>query len=131
MRVSRSPQQHGFAILAAVFFLVVVGAMGGYMLQFSSTQQINAAQDMQGTRAEWAAHGGMDWAIASVLNTSACAAAPTKLEDFSLAISCVLQAYDEAGVTAQIFQITVTAQNQVTPGTLGFIERSLTATVEK
>jgi MSHA biogenesis protein MshP len=131
MRPSAAQTQQGFAIFAAVFFLVVVGAMGGYMLQFSSAQQINAAQDLQGTRGEWAAQGALDWAIASVLSTGACASAPALLEGFSVAITCVPQAYDEAGVTTQIFHISVTAQNQLAPGTLGFVERSLTATVEK
>ena len=131
MRLRPAKKQRGFAIFAAVFFLVVVGAMGGYMLQFSSAQQINGAQDLQGTRGEWAAQGAMDWAIASVLKTGACASPPTTLESFSIAIACVPQAYDEAGVTTRIFHIDVTAQNQLAPSTLGFIERSLTATVEK
>jgi MSHA biogenesis protein MshP len=124
-------RQRGFAVFTAIFFLVVVGALGGYMLQFSSTQQLNSAQDLQGSRAEWAAHGALDWAIASVLNTAACEAPPAMLESFTLQVSCVAQTYDEAGLKTQIFHISVIAQSQVAPGTLGFIERSLSATVEK
>ena len=131
MKKATVKAQRGFAIFTAIFFLVVVAALGGYMLHISSTQQINSAQDLQGARAQWAAQGGLDWAIASVLSSAACAAPPTALESFVLRITCTAQTYDEVGVKLQIFQIDVTAHSPVAPGTQGFVERSLTATVEK
>ena len=57
MKMSRFHQQ-GFAAIAAVFLVVVLAALGAFMVTFSNTQQLTSAQDVQGSRAYWAARGG-------------------------------------------------------------------------
>lgn len=59
-------QQRGFAAVAAIFLVVLLAALGGFMLTFSNSQQLTSAQDVQGTRAYWAARAGLEWAIAEV-----------------------------------------------------------------
>ena len=63
----RHSAQRGFAAIAAIFLVVVLAALGGFMLTFSNTAQLTSAQDVQGTRAYWAARAGLEWAIAHSL----------------------------------------------------------------
>src|SRR5450830_1394703 len=58
--------QRGFAAISAIFLVVILAALGAFMLTFSNTQQLTSAQDLQGTRAYWAARAGLEWGIGSV-----------------------------------------------------------------
>lgn len=129
--------QQGFSLVSAIFLLVVLAALGAFMLTFSNTQHITSAQDIQGSRAYWAARAGLELAIASAPAT--CPAANTitnmtaNIDTFSVQVSTSCNPYTEAAATANvhIFQFTSTASNAVNIGSLGFIERSLSAAVEK
>ena len=123
--------QRGFAAISALFLVVVLAALGGFMLTFSNTQQLTSAQDLQGSRAYWAARAGLEWGIAGTL--AACPASPTTLtiDVFSVVITCSLQAYAEAGATVNIFRLSSVASSAGAAGSLGFIERSLSAAIEK
>ncbi len=126
----------GFAAIAAMFLLVVLAGLGAFMVSFSNTQQLSAAQDIQGTRAYWAARAGLDWAIAAVvLNPSGCPLSPPTSVDtgssFHLDIVCTPSSYLEGGATVQIYTFESKAStNPVAVGSLGFVERSLSATYE-
>jgi len=122
--------QSGFAIIAAIFLLVVLAALGAFMVTFSNTQHLTSAQDVQGSRAYWAARAGLEWGIAGI--TTTCPSSPTTLSvnSFNVVVTCALQTYPEASATINIFRITSVASTG-TIGSLGFIERSLSATMEK
>ena len=62
--------QSGFAAIAAIIVLTVLAAMGAYMMSFSNAQQLGSAQDIQGTRAYWAARAGLEWALGAVIADS-------------------------------------------------------------
>ena len=141
---SRPIYQRGFAAITAIFLVVVLAALGGFMMTFANTQQLTSAQDFQGSRAYWAARGGLEWAIAGVAATAPVAPAvsppatcpstapPTVIDGFTLAITCTAQTYSEAGATVHIFQLTSVASAAGTAvGGLGFIERSVSASIEK
>ncbi|MEO6292137.1 MAG: hypothetical protein ABIO88_05895 [Burkholderiaceae bacterium] len=123
--------QQGFAAIAAIFLVVVLAALGGFMLTFSNTQQLTSAQDMQGSRAYWAARAGLEWGIASA--TATCPASPTTLtvDTFTVAITCALQTYPEAGATVTIFSFTSVASAAGAVGSVGYIERSVSASMER
>lgn len=136
--------QQGFAAIAAIFLVVVLAALGGFMLTFSNTQQLTSAQDVQGSRAYWAARYGLEWAIGGVfatapvppavlpLATCPVVAVPAAIDGFTLTISCTPQAYDEAGVTRTIFNLTSTARTTGgAAGGVGFIERSVSVSLEQ
>ncbi len=129
-RSHRSPQ--GFAAVAAIFLLVVLAALGAFMLTFSNAQQINSAQDVQGSRAYWAARGGLEWGLASVIAASACPASPTTLilDGFTVNVSCLSQVYAEGGVNRTIYRLAATASQGAGAGALSYIERSVSATIE-
>lgn len=136
--------QRGFAAIAAIFLVVVLAALGGFMVTFSNTQQLTSAQDFQGTRAYWAARSGLEWAIAGVAATAPVAPAvlplatcpstapPTVIDGFALVITCTAQTYSEAGANVNIFQLmSVASSAGKTVGDLDFIERSVSASLER
>jgi MSHA biogenesis protein MshP len=142
MKRSR-PTQRGFAAIAAIFLVVVLAALGAFMVTFSNTQQLTAAQDLQGSRAYWAARAGLEWAIASVVATApvapavtpaaTCPTSPTTLsiESFSVLITCARQTYTEATAEVRIFQFKSVAVSAGSVGSIGYIERSVSATIEQ
>jgi MSHA biogenesis protein MshP len=124
--------QQGFAAIAAIFLVVVLAALGAFMVTFSNTQQLTSAQDVQGSRAYWAARAGLEWGISSVNATPVCPASPTILtvDSFSVVVTCSLQTYSEGGATRNIFQFTSVAGSAGGVGSAGFIERSVSASME-
>lgn len=124
--------QRGFTMVAAIFLLVTLAALGAFMLTFSNTQQLTSAQDIQGSRAYWAARAGLEWAISSIKATSTCPTAPSpfNVDGFALAVSCASQDYAEGGATRTMFRITSVATSGGGVGSSGYIERSVSAALE-
>lgn len=150
--------QQGFAIVSAIFILVVLAALGAFAVSVSSTQHLTFAQDLQGARAYQAAQAGMEWGIAQVANNGAgyacstgctmtdcatptpgsanstLAALPGHLAGFTVRVECRCTPYCEGPRTAanpvRIHTLTVTATQGTAVGNIDYIERQLTATVE-
>lgn len=132
--------QQGFAAISAIFLLVVLAALGAFMLTFSNTQQLTSAQDVQGTRAYWSARAGLEWGIGFVraqpAGAAVCPASPTILVPaffggFTVVVTCNRLNYIEGGATVNIFQFTSLADNRpAAVGNVGFIERSVSASLE-
>jgi len=132
--------QRGFAAIAAIFLVVILAALGAFMLTFSNTQQLTSAQDIQGSRAYWAARAGLEFGIGTVVATSACPILPTPSPTilsttfdggFSVTVTCSRADYTEASATRSIYQLTSVASNGAAVGSIGYIERSLSASMER
>lgn len=67
----RSRRQAGFAIVSAIFILVVLAVLGAAMVSISTSQQTGSAQDIQGARAYQAARAGLEWGLYKVQSTAA------------------------------------------------------------
>ena len=143
----------GFSLVSAIFLLVVLSALGAYMVIFAGQQQTTIQSDVMGVRAYYAARAGADWAIYRALdpdNTIAPGAPPTfagcpsgtintmggSLSPFTVVVGCNLSAlYDEAGRSIQVYEITATACNDSScpagspPN--GYVERRIVVTVAK
>jgi MSHA biogenesis protein MshP len=145
MRVNAAKsRQNGFAAIAAIFLVVVLAALGGFMVTFSNTQQLTSAQDVQGTRAYWAARAGLDWSIASAASLSyigpgSCpfdsskqliATAPAAVDGFILSACFSKDVYTEGGDTPTIYRFTVVANSTGNVGAIGYVERSVSAMLE-
>jgi MSHA biogenesis protein MshP len=129
----RQHNQSGFSMVAAIFLLVVLAALGAFMVTFSNTQHLTSAQDIQGSRAYWAARAGTAWAIGRISATpTTCPLSPTtfNVDGFALVVTCVLTPYDEGSMVKRVFNITSTATAGGAVGSIGRVERSLSATVE-
>lgn len=130
----------GFAIVAAIFILVVLAALGAFILRISSSQQIGSALDVQSARAYQAARAGIEWGAYNQLQSGVCAPAtsfvPTAatLSGFTITVTCAATADASGGPT--IYALTSTAcnmpsggacPNTASPGAL-YVERRLAAT---
>lgn len=132
--------QRGFSIVSAIFLLVVLAGLGAAMLTFSNAQHTSSTQDMQGTRAYYAAQAGIEWGVFKLVNPpAACFAGPISfvppaptLSAFTVTVTC--EAFTTSGVT--IYRVQSTACNQPaggscpgTPSGISYIERQLQVTL--
>ena len=134
----RQAPQAGFAAIAAIVIVVLLAALGGFMLTFSNTQQITAAQDIQGSRAYWAARADLEWAVVAIPATPALCpnavptlvAGPTPIDGFTIQIFCSKNAYSEGSATKTIYMFESKAILGGSVGSIGYVERSLSASME-
>ncbi|MCF8149838.1 MAG: pilus assembly PilX N-terminal domain-containing protein [Burkholderiaceae bacterium] len=133
----RSLAKHvrGFAIVSAIFILVVLAALGAFIVNVSTTQQIGSALDVQGVRAYQAARAGVEWGLYQVQatpaynfgytspdpNTRACPAATTSFTPagatftgITVTVTCAATVDASSGPT--IYAIVATACNQPVAG---------------
>ena len=123
--------QQGFAAVAAVFLVVGLAALGAFMLSFSNAQQITSAQDVQGSRAYWAARAGLGWGLASLTASSAACPvppAPFVVEGYTLVVTCTRSTYSDAGINNVVIYRLV-SRASLGPG-VAAVERSVSASVE-
>lgn len=60
-------RSRGFSIVTAIFLLVILAALGAFMLNVSSGQHLALAKDVDGSRAVQAARLGAEWGAYQVL----------------------------------------------------------------
>ncbi|MEO8153963.1 MAG: hypothetical protein ABI605_12895 [Rhizobacter sp.] len=134
--MKRAAPQRGFAMVAAIFLLVVLGLLGGLMLSLTTSQQTSAVRDLLGSRAYYAARTGLEWGAYQAVQANSCPAAsalPNAVvaTGFSVQIACVASGpYNEAGNPVTLYQITATA-SAGTAGAHDNAERQLQAIVSK
>ncbi len=146
---SRVSAGRGFALVSAIFLLVVLAALGAYMLVFSSVQHSTSAQDVNGSRAYQAARAGMEWGVYQVLRnpgfvcggTTPLDALPGSLAGFAVNVACISEQAIEGAVVDEttgvvvpnkvtLYRLTSTASTGVS-GSGNYVERRLQALVEK
>jgi MSHA biogenesis protein MshP len=136
-------RQSGFVLPTAIFLLVVLAALGGYMVSLSRTSHISSALDIQGGRAYQAARTGIEWAAWQVVDPQGlqpsptpCPASPTALTltgtlaAFSVAVDCTRTLETDGADTVAIYQITSTATSGVA-GEIDYVERQVQASFSK
>ena len=120
-------------MVSAIFLLVILAALGAFMLTFSTVQHTTAATDLEGARAYQAARAGIEWAAFQVLdpagatvvapanpawpNFPGCPAgafpaagfAGTNLAKFNVVIGCAVSDHSEGSMSVRVYQITSTA----------------------
>ncbi len=131
----------GFALVSAIFLLVVLAALGAYMLVFSSVQHSSSAQDVNGTRAYLAARAGIEWGSYQILRSPtpfACGgtvpldALPGTLAGFTVNVQCSFETASEgaAANNLTLYRLTATASMGAS-GSSNYVERRLQALVER
>ncbi len=132
-----SPQR-GFAMVSAIFLMVVLALLGGLMLSLSNSQQISSVRDLLGTRAYYAARAGIEWGAYQALRASgSCSPAAIPMPNavaatgFAVQVVCVASpTYYEGSDSVRLYQITATASAGA-PGAHDHAERQLQATVSR
>lgn len=123
-------------MMSAIFLLVTLAALGTFMVSFSTVQHATSAMDVQGSRAYQAARAGIEWGVYQVLRNSSCAASTPltlagDLAGFTVTATCgASPAYTEGAASVTVYTLTATA-SQGTPGSIGYAERQVRATVAK
>jgi MSHA biogenesis protein MshP len=128
--------QGGFAAIAAIFLVVGLASLGAFMLTLSNTQQLTSAQDVQGTRAYWAARAGLEWGISSATAAAACPASPTTpvptvltVDGLRVEVTFCATLFTD-GASIKLIQLRSVASSG-TVGSVGYVERSLSASMER
>lgn len=122
--------QAGFAIVSAIFLLVALAALGAFMISFSNTQHLTSAQDVQGSRAYWAAKGGIQWAAGWIAVNRNCPGQPAFADGFNVNIVCRANAYTEGTTNRTVFWLQSTASAGGAVGSAAYVERQVQAFIE-
>jgi len=107
-------KQKGFSIVMAIFILVVMGLLGGYMVKLSGVQHATSTFAIQGARAYQSARAGVGWSISRIVTDGGnCAnitsVSPLSLADisgFSVSLECTSQAFSEGTDASVVYKIT-------------------------
>ncbi|WP_298312525.1 hypothetical protein [Propionivibrio sp.] len=128
---SASTDQGGFAIVSAIFLLVALAALGAFMLTLSNTQHLTSAQDVQGSRAYWAAKGGAQWAAGVIIATNACpGGSPAFTDGFNVVVACTSHDYVEGITTRRVYWVRSTASAGGAVGGAAYVEREVQVFIE-
>ena len=132
----------GFSLVSAIFLLLILAALGIFMLSIYTSQRTIANQDVRG--AYQAAKAGIEAATfailtpenAAVVNTifngcTAGMAVPTfggALSGFNVTVDCQLTTQTEGENTIRVYQITSTGSSGTAPSS-DFVERQISASI--
>lgn len=137
----RASAESGFVLPSAIFLVVILAALGGYMVTLSRTSHMSGALDIQGARAYQAARAGMEWAAWQVVNLPPVALpnpVPTPcplpfpgsvtltgtLAAYTVTVTCIRTAHDDGGSLVEVYQVTSTATSGV-PFSVDYVDRQI------
>lgn len=133
----------GFVLPTAIFLMVVLAALGTYMVTLARTSQISSALDVQGTRAYLAARAGIEWAAWQVIDPQTLPSTPATpcpapatvtltgtLAAFTVNVTCNRIPATDGADDIAIYQITSTATSGVA-GEMDYVERQIQAGFSK
>ncbi|MCQ4348613.1 hypothetical protein NGA35_14520 [Pseudomonas stutzeri] len=143
--------ERGFALVAALFVMVVVAVAVAAMSRLSVTQNASLDLGIQQARAYQAARAGLEWGLHQLLlesNAGDCPAASnvsmagSGLEDFTVSFACVKlplpcsgavcpESYAEGIRTFNLYRLTATADNGSPDSRTDHAWRRLEVTVER
>ena len=135
-------RQQGFTLVTAIFIIVVLATVVGYMVSLSGTQRATSLLALQGARAYAAARSGIEWGTHGAFNSSAstCGAAPSTptsnnfalngpgLTGFEVTVTCSYTNHTEKSVTIPVYHLIALAEFG-DYGSPDYVSRQLEATV--
>ncbi len=135
-RIPGGNHERGFALVAAVFIVVVLALLGIMMVTIGGMQRATASAATQGARAYHAAQTGIEWGVFQALAAGSCFPSPSSfplsgpgLDGFSVTVKCVATSHKEGGDPPyNVYVITSTA----TSGNFGdsaYVSREIEITV--
>ncbi|MFG0805509.1 hypothetical protein [Pseudomonas fluvialis] len=128
--------QRGFALVAAMFLIIVVALLVAAMSRLASDQHGGNSLAIQQARAYQAARAGLEWGIARSLGSAACAAgspalAASNLAEFTVTVTCQARGpYVDGARNLQILLLTAEAGNGLPGGRPDYAFRRLQAQIE-
>lgn len=106
--------QRGFSLVAAIFLLVVLAALGAFAVRLTVLQSQTVTSALRGAQAYQAARSGAAWAAYRAVNGGVCAPATLALTEggtagFTVSVSCTQLTYVEGTTTVNVFVLDVRA----------------------
>ena len=133
------------SLVTAIFLLLVLAALGAFIVSLSAVQQTDLALDLQGSRAYHAARSGLEFGAYQAITNASCpvqVSVPLSSAQFdaftAVTVKCASTAHTEGGPPAKIlYVLTADACNQPTPAGIcpnpapgaNYVERELQLTV--
>ena len=127
-------RQRGFALVVAIFLLVVLASLGVYIVKISGVQHATVNIALLGARAFEAARTGIEWGAFQALDSGACPADMTLnlteggLNGFAVEVECTTSSHTETGTTYNLFVIDVVASSGLY-GQPDYVSRRMKASV--
>ncbi len=125
-------RQRGFALVAAIFLIVVLSSLGLYMVRISAIQHQTVNVALLGARAFHAARTGIEWGVYQALDgnctTQTLNLSEGGLDGFDVDVTCTSSAHTETGDTYNIFVIDVEARAGAY-GNPDYVSRRIQATL--
>jgi len=129
----------GFALVLALFLILLLGAVAAYMLTVSNVQVETGIMDEQSSHAYQAARAGLDWGAYRVLRDATCPAGtttiafptglPAHLAGFHAEVTCTAFGTEtEGAATVTTYRIVSTGCNAIPCGSApgpAYVERQL------
>ena len=120
--------QKGFSIVTALFIVLVLAVLGGFMVTMSGVQSRTSLWALQGARAYHAARSGLEWGVFQDLSGGACAEATFTVDGFTVNVTCSEESFTEGGQTYKVYSLSSLAQSGIY-GSSDYISRQLRARV--
>jgi MSHA biogenesis protein MshP len=120
--------ERGFALIAALFLLVVLATLGAFAVRVNMTQRHTSTLELQELRAQAALQSGIDYAASRLLATGNCARVgnlPGMPGNIAVTFAnCIARPYNINGVIVTIYTLDVTATSAAAYGTPEFVVRT-------
>jgi MSHA biogenesis protein MshP len=122
----------GFALIPALFLIVVLGALAAIAIRVGTGQQQAVTMALEEARALAAAQAGIEWGAYQSAN-GGCAASTTlslteaALNGFTVIVTCVATTFTNGAATSASYVLKSTATDG-TYGQPGFVHRVLSGT---
>jgi MSHA biogenesis protein MshP len=122
--------ERGMSLVTALFILVVLSAIGGYMVLVAGVQSRTTVMALQGARAYYAARSGLEWGIFRDLASGNCTTGTGSFDvgDFSVTVDCGETPFTEGGQSYKVFRISSLAELG-SYGDENYVSRQLTVRV--
>jgi len=123
----------GFALVPALFLLVVLGALGLVAVRVGMGQQQSVTMGLVQARALAAANSGIEWGAYTTIDGNSCVSSTTltltegALNGFSVVVTCTATAFTSGGSSGNSYVIQATATSG-TYGQAGYVRRVVSAT---
>ncbi len=126
-------RQRGFALVVAIFLIVVLSSLGLYIVRISGIQHQTVNVALLGARALQAARAGVEWGAFQALDSAACTTTTLTLTEgglnaFDVEVTCTSSSHTESDNTYNIFIIEVEARAGVY-GHPDYVSRRMQATL--
>jgi len=142
-------RQYGFSLISAIFLLVILTALGSYMVSIAGTSRAASSAALQGARAYQAARSGIDWAVFlisqannpinqatarnvcnNIINANSFTHNVMGLTNFTVNTNCSFTPHSEQGSdNVTVYTLTSVASSGGSYGDTDFVQRRISATI--